>query len=72
MTPAPVPQHAVFGDLSAAAARHRPLLGRARQRAQSELGIAALLAALLVAGLWRIDFGLARMLVGLAKFVAIL
>ena len=67
-----MPEHAAFGDLSAAAARHLPILADARRRAWRDLGVAALLAALVVAGLWRVDFGFARMLAGLTKFGEIL
>src|SRR5262249_19574181 len=66
------PRHAVFGDLSGAADRHRPLLAQAKAHAWRQLGIAALLAALVVAGLWRVDFGFSRILSGIAKFGEIL
>ena len=63
---------ALFGDVAAAAERHGPLLRRARTRAWREIALALLLLALLCAGLWRVDFGFARMLGGFAKFGEIL
>lgn len=63
---------ALFGDLGGAAARHAALIAQARRRALRAIGVGSLLIALVVAGLWRVDFGFARMLAGLAKFGTIL
>jgi phosphonate transport system permease protein len=62
----------LFGDLAAAAGRHAPLIAEGRRRALFAIGIALLLLALVAAGLWRVDFGFARMVAGLAKFGEIL
>jgi len=62
----------IFGDVAAAAARHGPLLRRTRIRAWREIALGLLILALLCAGLWRVDFGFARMLGGFAKFGEIL
>ena len=63
---------ALFGDLAATAARHAPLIAEGRRRALREIGVGLLLLALVAGGLWRVDFGFARMAAGLAKFGEIL
>jgi phosphonate transport system permease protein len=68
----PGSSHAIFGDLAGVAARHPAIIAKTRGRAGRELAVGALLAVLLVAGLWRVDFGFARMLAGLTKFGEIL
>ncbi|HYC13606.1 MAG TPA: phosphonate ABC transporter, permease protein PhnE [Stellaceae bacterium] len=65
-------RQALFGDVAAAAERHCPLLRHARIRAWREIGLGVLLLVLLCAGLWRVDFGFARMLAGFEKFGEIL
>jgi phosphonate transport system permease protein len=68
----PSTPRASFTDVAGAADRHRLIIARARGRAWRELAIGALLLALLVAGLWRVDFGFARILAGMEKFGDIL
>jgi len=68
----PESPRAIFADLAVVAARHPEIIAKTRGRARRELTVGALLVALLVAGLWRVDFGLARMLAGITKFGEIL
>ena len=63
---------ALFGDLDAVAKQHAALIGTAENSARRSLAIAALLALLLVLGLWWIDFGFLRLANGLGRFGAIL
>jgi len=63
---------ALFGDIAATGARHTAIIRRTRIRAWRKIALGLLLLALLCAGLWRVDFGFARMLGGFAKFGEIL
>jgi phosphonate transport system permease protein len=63
---------AAFGDLERIAEQHAAVIGAAQRRAWRALGIACLLLALLVLGLWWIDFGFLRLMTGLARFGQIL
>ncbi|MBV8428128.1 MAG: phosphonate ABC transporter, permease protein PhnE [Hyphomicrobiales bacterium] len=61
-----------FGDLAAIAAKHAATIRTAERKALGALGVALALFALLILGLWWIDFGLLRFFTGVDRLRQIL